>query len=131
MKDSEARRRLREAAMQGVVKATEGLRNEVIDLITLTPKTGKWYRIRGTWHRASAPGQAPASDTGKLVGSIRTKYYIRKLQGLVNCSVKYGGWLEFGTVRMAERPFMRPALANRREQIAQDINGEISKVLGP
>src|SRR5687768_17301699 len=35
-------------------------------------KTGLLYTRRTVTHRASAPGEAPASDTGRLVNSINT-----------------------------------------------------------
>lgn len=84
------------------------------------PKTGRLYGE----HRASAPGQAPAIDTGALVNSI----YVATPSGNnppagadvtlpdpkrdtvnVGPSVWYGAVLEFG-IGMAPRPFMRPAV---------------------
>jgi ubiquitin len=35
-------------------------------------KSGRIYQRRSVTHRASAPGQAPASDTGRLVNSINS-----------------------------------------------------------
>ena len=59
-------------------------------------------------HQASAPGEAPASDTGRLIGS--GKATSDGLSATVNFAAKYAEWLEFGTVKMAERPFLRPAV---------------------
>ena len=65
------------------------------------------YKPRRT-HRASAPGEAPANDTGALIETITQQ----PTQGgwLVGSTIKYSKWLEFGTQSMAERPFFRPAL---------------------
>lgn len=73
-----------------------------------TPGTGRRYGR----HRASAPGNPPAPDTGRLrasisreVGKVGTVLVAR-----VGTDVAYGRYLELGTSRMAARPFLRPAL---------------------
>jgi HK97 gp10 family phage protein len=77
------------------------------------PKTGRLYKRRRVVHQASAPGEAPASDTGRLLNSINA----RPVQGELAAEVKAGGgivkyarMLEFGTPRMAARPFLFRAL---------------------
>ncbi len=59
-------------------------------------------------HRASAPGEAPAIDTGYLVNTIQTR---KTGTGSAQVSVgaDYAAPLEFGTRKMAARPFLRPA----------------------
>jgi HK97 gp10 family phage protein len=60
-------------------------------------------------HRASAPGQPPAEDTGKLYREIT----VRRLKSghyRVRFGARYAGYLEFGTSRMAARPFVLPAI---------------------
>lgn len=59
-------------------------------------------------HRASAPGEAPATDTGNLVSSI----YFRqpsKLVAEVGSRLPYAYWLEFGTKKIEPRPSWVPA----------------------
>lgn len=104
-----------------VIDATEGVRNEVLRLIR-KPGTGRVYRRRGVVHRASAPGQPPATDTGFLARSVSTKYDIPNLTGSVVIGAKYGPFLEYGTSKMAERPFARVALANSRVRIQGILN---------
>lgn len=73
------------------------------------PKSGRLYQRGKVVHQASAPGEAPAIDTGHLVNS----FFIRKLnrlQRLITVGAEYAVHLEFGTSRMAARPFLRPAL---------------------
>lgn len=77
-------------------------------LATLGAKHGRWYRYNKTWHRASAPGEAPANRSGKL---IRTSKFT--VQGHTTCSFgytqMYGLWLEKGTKRrMKKRPNLIP-----------------------
>lgn len=113
--------RVRQALASSIVRGTEGVREEAISLILDTPKTGRIYRRRSIEHRASAPGEPPASDTGRLVNSIRTDYDFGSLRGTVEASTDYAAYLEFGTSRMAARPYMRPALARRAKQIEDDM----------
>ena len=75
--------------------------------------TGRWYRNRGPGrgdHQASAPGQPPATDTGRLRASIRTDLSdLVHLTAEVGTNVEYGPHLEFGTATMAARPWLKPA----------------------
>lgn len=123
------RERVRKAAMRGVVRGTESVRNEAIQLIMSGAKSGKIYWRRGTAHQASAPGEAPASDTGTLVKSITTRYDLGSLSGRVVAQAKYAPYLEYGTATMAPRPFLRPALANKRQEIEDDIQKAITEAL--
>ncbi len=120
---------VKQAAMIGVLAGTEMVAEEARRLIMRTRKSGRLYVRRGVKHRASAAGQAPASDTGRLVGSIKTKYQPRELAGTVTASAKYAPFLEYGTRKMQPRPFMRPALANKSKQVTAVIQREIAKVL--
>ena len=68
---------------------------------------------------ASAPGQAPATDTGFLVSSIFSEVGIDRgdVVGFVRASAPYAVHLEFGTMNMAARPFFEPALMSERKKI--------------
>lgn len=92
--------------------------NTVKRLISAGGGSGRLYRTRLSrrggklYHRASAPGQPPSSDTGRLLGSV---YHSigedgEGLYGRIGYGVKYGLYLELGTRRMAPRPALRPAL---------------------
>lgn len=118
----------RAAAMRGVVRGTESIRNEMIRLIQSPPKTGRIYRRRGVEHQASAPGQAPATDTGRLVNSIVTRYEPSELTGIVGVTAAYGDDLEFGTQKMEPRPYARPAVRNKIRGIEADIANELKQV---
>ena len=73
------------------------------------PKSGPVYRNpnMGKPHQASAPGEAPAVDTGALVGSLSVRSQGYRAEVYTNS--EYGLHLEYGTTRMAARPFMGPA----------------------
>lgn len=69
------------------------------------PKSGALYGN----HQASAPGESPAIDTGALVNSIGTEM-TGPLRGIVYEGMEYAAYLEYGTVHMAARPHMTPAV---------------------
>lgn len=90
-----------------------GLRTK--QLITEGPKTGRVYRIRGADHQASAPGEAPANRTGRLVRSY--DYNVHGFHQMeVGEDAPSAGWLEDGTknangsVKMAPRPHLIRAI---------------------
>lgn len=121
--------KVRQAAMRGVIDGTESVIEEGNSMIMDGQKTGRIYRRRGVEHQASAPGEAPASDTGRLVQSAHTEYEPADLSGEAIWSTDYAEPLEFGTSKMAPRPYARPALANKKDEITAGINGEIAAVL--
>lgn len=122
--------RVRRAAMRGVYRGANLVRNEAISLILDTPKTGRIYRRGDKEHQASAPGEAPASDTGTLVGRIRVDdSKLSDLRARVVASTAYAAHLEYGTQKMEPRPFMRPALANKKQEIEAGIDREVSRAL--
>ena len=71
-------------------------------------------------HRASAPGQAPASDTGNLVSKIRVKQKNQNTT-IVESSADYSAFLEYGTSKMQPRPFLFPAFIKSKEKITQAV----------
>lgn len=90
-------------------------------------KSGRLYKFGNVFHRASAPGEAPASNTGRLVNSIRGRVDTSalkqgRLEGTVSVNVSYGRPLEFGTSKMAARPFLFPALEKSKEWIRERLN---------
>ena len=71
-------------------------------------------------HRASAPNEPPASDTGFLVSQITMN--VKKLsngsiEGSIISAAPYSKALEYGTTKMTARPFMQPALEKNKRKI--------------
>jgi HK97 gp10 family phage protein len=100
-----------QAASRQVFRILNAVRNEAIGLILRGSKSGRVYGR----HQASAPGEAPASDTGRLVQSIRVDFQPNALAGRVVAGTDYAKKLEFGTVKIAPRPFMTPAVNNVKQ----------------
>lgn len=76
-------------------------------------------------HQASAPGEAPATDTGRLVSSINNKIDPDGLGGVVEAATKYAEHLELGTRHIEPRPFLGPALDENRDKIVRGYKDAI------
>ena len=104
------------------------IRGEAIRSIQNGPKSGRIYEKynpRRT-HRSSAPGQAPASDTGNLVSQIRVREENKDLIK-VESNALYSSFLEFGTSKMLARPFLFPATERSRPKIIQAVFNRIKQ----
>jgi hypothetical protein len=78
-------------------------------------RSGRAFRRLERIHRASAPGEAPASDTGALARSIKAR--VPSAFQLEIETSDIGEMLEFGTETIDERPFIRPAIKHVTEQL--------------
>ena len=113
-----------------VMGGAQLIRGEAIKSIQTGAKSGRIYEKynpRRT-HRASAPGQAPASDTGNLVRNIAVKMESRDQVAVVS-SAPYSQYLEFGTSKMLPRPFLFLATQRSKKKIAMAIfNRVVSEI---
>lgn len=121
--------RIRRGAMQGVMEGIGYVDARAVFLITNPPKTGRLYRRRGVVHQASAPGEAPASDTGTLVNARRIEADEQRVAARLIFSSRHAGWLEHGTPKMEPRPFARRSLMETREQVETAINRNVKAAL--
>lgn len=92
-------------------------------------KTSIINSLKTGYPPASSAGEAPHTRLGGLRRSInwqKNKPGVRRIgSGIGNASsVGYAAWLEFGTRRMAARPFLRPSLRNEKNR------NTITKILG-
>ena len=116
------------------------IRGDIVKRIQKGPKTGAVYdsvfaRVNGRvipvgprtgnnlspTHQASAPGEAPATDTGRLASSILYKRQ-GQMSATVGSNVVYAAYLEFGAPRakIEPRPSWAPAVeAARPKYIAR------------
>lgn len=110
------RRLLNRAALRVENTAKESIQRGV--------KSGRVYTKGGITHQASAEGEAPATDTGFLVSNIShntVRAEGTKLISQVFSGAEYSAYLEFGTRKMAERPFLQPALDENAPKIEADF----------
>lgn len=74
--------------------------------------------IRDSWSDVSpsSPGQPPAVVTGFLDSSIEAdKSQLKSFTAYIRANAEYSLPLEFGTHKMAARPFMRPWLHQQED----------------
>lgn len=81
--------------------------------------------VSGVNHIPSNPGQPPNADTHFLDSNIETEI---GGPGLVTVTSKanYSAALEYGTSRMAARPFMRPAVERNRKKVVQMVGEAVN-----
>lgn len=107
----------------------EKIRSDIQDSMSHTPRnmdvgyhTGSKTKI----HHPSLPENPPAPDTGNLRQSIRYEVNneYNRVVGIVGSTQKnpdYAFWLEWGTSKMAPRPWLRPAMRKNNQFIKNTI----------
>ena len=118
-----------EIPFQEIVKGGGQLiRAEAIKSIQTGAKSGVLYQMYNPRreHRASAPGQAPASDTGNLVSKIIVRQKSQDVTS-VESNANYSAYLEYGTSKMEARPFMLPAFEKSKKPI---LDATFRRVVG-
>ena len=120
------------------------IRNTIIESMQQEKKTGNIYRkgkkSSKRFHQASAPGEAPAVDTGAGLRSVMFDIRKQKMEveiGTVGAT--YLAMLEGGTVKIfgegtilgdiiEPRPWLGPAVEKHYEEIIHDVGEEVFKV---
>lgn len=97
-------------------------------LIRQGPKTGRIYTFRGRRHQASAPGEAPANRSGRLMKSYNYNVH-GPFQMEVGQSAPYAGFLEDGTGRIRPRPNMIRAINETQGDAVRAFYDETDKVV--
>lgn len=90
-------------------------------LIQRGARSGRIYRRGGVQHQASAPGEPPKTDLGGLAPSIFAELDQDKLGAEVGTNLAYGKHLEFGTTKMAARPWLGRTFEANRERVGKLI----------
>ena len=117
------------------------LRGDIIKRIERGPKSGRVYthhfftdgagnlrrgRKRNKPHQASAPGEAPASDGGRLASGVDFKREGR-MSATVGSEVVYAAMLEFGTRKIDPRPAWVPATEAMRPKFRQRLEDALAR----
>jgi len=146
----EVQRQIFSATEQAVMKGCFMIEKDV--KISMHPGTGREYKRGGKIHRASVTGQPPAVDSGRLRASIASNWSGSglpngnvtnpkqsgdgismpptekdKFTGRVGTNVFYGKILEYGSVKMGPRPFLRPAFEKNISKIRALFENLIKK----
>lgn len=86
--------------------------------------------IRGLGHIPSLPGDPPKGDTGRLELGIEVKLRASEKRADVVSQAPHAMAMEMGTPTVAARPYLRPAAAKHRSQLAILTAATISGKLG-
>jgi len=123
---------VRAAAIDGLNAVGLAMLNAAKMKIQRGPASGRVYKKYGPkrTHQASAPGEAPATDTGGLVNSGFHELDERALEVSVGFAKFYAALLEYGTRKMAKRPFLLPTVESWRNRIAGVIKAAIQARMG-
>ncbi len=146
--------RLGDSMLKRLKRAGAGLRRDIVENFQRTPKAmgtrsraglkrnkkGQFLKGSGQLrvtkgqklYERSKPGETPAIQTGDLRRSIAQETDAANLVTRIGPrattgggkSLKYARYLEFGTRKMAARPYMRPAIFRARVPVALILAGK-------
>ncbi len=109
--------------------AGDAIKVEAQVSITANNKSGAMRKgERKKLYQSSAPGEPPAEDTADLVNSI-VALHVAPLVVEVKATDRKAAWLEFGTSRMSERPYLRPAAALLAPQTSKLISDAVDRAI--
>jgi HK97 gp10 family phage protein len=100
---------------------------EAVQGIQRGPATGA---VRPDGSRASAPGEYPMSDTGRLANNVVANLPTSgNISAEVGTNIQYGRYLEFGTSRMAARPWLLPSFNKAKAGVEGKLKRAIERAL--
>jgi len=106
-----------------MTEAINTVRNKTLETLSGS-RTGRTYFVPGTQktYTASAPGEPPAVATARLKQSIKggLEGQGKNVLGFVGTEIDYGRMLEFGTSKIAPRPWLRVSF-EKSEQAVKSI----------
>jgi HK97 gp10 family phage protein len=80
---------------------------------------GARARIQNAYPPASLPGNPPHQRSGELLRSIRREK-VGEAEHQVVVGAEHGAYVEYGTRKMAARPFFRPAVEEAKRKFLRD-----------
>ena len=119
-------KRLGEISEEAVIDTINDIamdtQNEAVRGIQRGPASGRTYKRGTVTHTASAAGQFPMSDTGRLAANVEFEIATKsKAVAVVGTNIAYGPHLEFGTSKMAARPWLLPSFRKATEGVAKEL----------
>jgi hypothetical protein len=114
------------------------IRNHIIESMSRGTKTGRKYTRGKKDHRASAPGEAPAVDSGELISRII--FDVRDMEVEIGPEIggssgdqekSYAYYLEFGTPegQMEPRPYLAPAVKEYESDMLKAVGDKIIDIV--
>lgn len=112
---------VQKAAGAAVYEAADAIRAEAFRSISAGS-------VSGAGHVPSAPGEAPNRDTGYLQSRL-SNVETGPVSAEVRSEAEYAAALEFGTSRMAARPYMRPARDKEAPKAQERLVKQIDRLV--
>lgn len=107
------------------LRAVKDKSQEIFKRGMLGPHSGRIYARRGgRLHQASAPGEYPANDTGKLLASMRGR--VTQIEATIGTNMYYARFLRTGTTKMARRKMSDNALREGRQASRGKLKGFVA-----
>lgn len=122
-------KRHRRAIANGLAKAASHVEKAIKVKISLPgPRRGRLskkdrerLKAAGETQRVSRPGEPPRRRTGNLRSSISQNRMDEGIRYRIGSHVVYARYLEWGTSKMAARPYFRPTLAEEKPAIVRYV----------
>lgn len=102
------------------------IRNNVVKKISKGARSGRVYKRRSISHQAAGAGEPPKTDTGRLVGSVRTDFGF--LTADIGSDIVYAIFQEKGTSKMAAHPYLQPSLEETEPKIGDIFNNALRRI---
>lgn len=128
-------RRSYSRVLDELTKGALEIRNEIVLSMRNSPATGRRYRVgknkrgKGVYHRASSPGFPPRPRSGDLINSILMQVGHTQVEvGSIITRPAYPKFLEYGTAKMAARPWLEPAVKQQKPFIQAAVKRVLAEV---
>lgn len=95
-------------------------------------RSGRIYKRGKKTHQASSAGEFPKTDRGELVSNITSEFSLMGLEATVGSrrSAPHGFMLEFGTSKIAPRPWLMPTVHQNRDYINKRFERSLKDIAG-
>ena len=114
IKSKEVEDKVKRATKQGLKDVITDIANDAIKNAPPPPKFGTTYMSTGHNARSIKFEVGPGGEVAK-----------GELEGAVYSTSGYGGFLETGTVKMAARPYFKPALDKNAKNLPKNIKAHL------
>lgn len=99
---------------------------EAVRGIQRGPASGRTYKRGNVTHRASAAGEYPMSDTGRLASNVKFELATESdKRAFVGTNIIYGAYLEFGTSKMGARPWLMPSFIKAADGVGKELKAKL------
>jgi HK97 gp10 family phage protein len=110
-----------------MIVGVNAIRSRIIQSVQKTKRASWFYMRGGKKHFPSAPGHAPAMDTGEFVRSITMDTGPLKVEVGADMGAPYAEHLEEGTKFMKARPWLHPAVEAETPRLINNLIKRIDK----